>query len=865
MKPDGMITRIVTGFPKTTLFVFLLLAVLAALQLPNLTRDPTPYLLPPDHESRVNLSHLRRDYTGANDGIIVLLESEQTVFTPQTLARVQNLTRAFEQIHVVTPQDRQLLLELSDAAPPAAALKIKQLANAPVTPETWMQIDEIRERLDLEDTAFPELTAALDEWIKKLSPVIEVTSLSSADNIRGKDGILDINPVFETVPRTEQELADLKKAVMSNRLFDNILVSENGKSTGIIIELIVMDNRTQEQFQVYQQVKSIVEQQFPGPERHYIAGLPVVSGALGKIMERDTQRLFPIVILIVTTCLFLTFRKLKGILVPLGVVILSLIVTLGLKVLFDIPLNIITTTLPVFILSIGVADGIHMFSEYRDHLLLGDSKVDAIKKTMKQMTMPVIMTSVTTAVAFYAISLTEIVQLHHFGLFVAAGAMIAMLYSLFFIPALLMLLPERKIKSTATAKPSSRIETAYAAGLVKTTEVFVRRPVITAVAAAIVFGVSLFGASKVVVDNNNALYFLEGSDIRVSSEKLNKDAAGSALINFLVTFEKDEPEPFKHPENLKYIEQLVDFLNQQPQVGKVMGLTELIKRINFVLHDEDPVFNRVPSPDEAKGASRHMISQMLLLYENGGGDTLSDFTDTGYTRINIPAVIQTNSSQQTLMLSRQVRHFVNQTFPAHIRVDITGSASVSVAATDEIVKGQMTSLFVSLGVVLAMLFITFRKLTYAGIAMVPLVMTIAVNFAIMGFFNIPLDIGTAIISSIVIGIGVDYAIHYLSRLKSNLDRGEGFLSAMENTVSHSGKAIVSNAATVGFGFVALLFSALTPLIIMGWMITVTMLISAFCTLVLIPVLLVLVERRPVEKRVKAPVAQLAFQPQKIKP
>jgi predicted RND superfamily exporter protein len=175
----------------------------------------------------------------------------------------------------------------------------------------------------------------------------------------------------------------------------------------------------------------------------------------------------------------------------------------------------------------------------------------------------------------------------------------------------------------------------------------------------------------------------------------------------------------------------------------------------------------------------------------------------------------------------------------------------------------MTSLMVSLAVVLAMLFFTFRKISYAGIAIVPLIMTISINFGIMGFFRIPLDIGTAIISSIVIGIGVDYAIHYLSRLKNNLDQGTTFSRALENTVSHSGKAIVSNAATVGFGFVALWFSVLTPLIIMGWMITVTMLVSAFSTLVLIPVLLVFVEKRVLDEKENMDIKQLALQPQEI--
>jgi predicted RND superfamily exporter protein len=449
MKMDQIITKVVVGFPKITLAFFIMLAMGTAWFIPGLERDPTPYLLPQAHESRVNLDKLRQNYTGANDSIIVLLEAKKTVFNFDTLTRVQKLTTAFENIHLISEKDRKSLLGLSETASPQITEKIRQLAKSPIDSETWMQIDEIKEIMELSSLENPQLLEALDNWIEKLSPIIEVTSLSNTDNILGKEGTLDINPIFDEIPQTKQGLMQLEKEVKSNALFENVLFSDKGKSTSIILELSSMDDETSTQYLIYNKVKNIVEKKITGDETHYIAGTPVVTGALGKVMEKDTQKLFPIVILIVITCLLLTFRRVKGILVPLVVVILSLVVTLGIKALFDIPLNIITTTLPVFILSIGVADGIHMFSEYRDNLLSGNKKIAAIKKTLEHLSMPVIMTSVTTAAAFYAISMTEIVQLKHFGIFVAIGTLVAMFFSLLFIPALLVILPEKNANNFA--------------------------------------------------------------------------------------------------------------------------------------------------------------------------------------------------------------------------------------------------------------------------------------------------------------------------------------------------------------------------------------------------------------------------------
>ena len=165
---------------------------------------------------------------------------------------------------------------------------------------------------------------------------------------------LDISPIYETVPVNKDALIQLKNRVSSNEIFQTILISNQGKNTSISIELGLPEGKIKERYQVYEQVKDILENKIKGTETHYIAGLPAVTAALGKVMIEDAKKLFAIVILIVVTCLILTFRKIKGFVVPLSVVLLSLAVTLGLKAFMGIPLNIITISLPVFVLSIGV-------------------------------------------------------------------------------------------------------------------------------------------------------------------------------------------------------------------------------------------------------------------------------------------------------------------------------------------------------------------------------------------------------------------------------------------------------------------------------------------------------------------------------
>ncbi|MCK5836533.1 MAG: MMPL family transporter [Desulfobacula sp.] len=842
-----VIARMVMGFPKTVLSVLLFLAILGASQLPYLETDPSPQLLAPEHESRVAMEKLRQAYTGTNSSIIVMLAAPQSIFNPETLTRIKKLTLAFEAINLITPEDRSILGTASAGYGGEIREKALALASANIDSDTWLLMDDLRQALEFVDVEDGELTGLLDQWFEKLFPVKKVSSLSSTDNILGQGNQLDVGPVYQDVPSTTQGLERVERQVGSNDMFQDLLISNNGKNTSINIELGLPETAMKERYLIYAQVKDILEQQIPGPETHYIAGLPVVTAALGQAMEKDSKKLFFIVILVVMTCLFITFRRLKGVLVPMTVVLFSVFVTLGLKSFLDIPLNIITISLPVFILSIGVADGIHMFSEYQDNLSKGLDKQGAVQQTIHHLAMPVIMTSLTTGAAFYAISMTKIVQLKHCGLFVCFGALVAMVFSLLFIPALLMVLPERSVEKRKQKK-NHEFERMYSNFLIRITRLVTKKPVLTLCLAGTIFFVFLFGAFMVRVDNNSVHFFRSNSDIYVSSQALNREGAGSSRINFLISARTTDPEPFKDPKNLRYVRDLVAFLDSQPVVGKTMGLTQLIQRIYYALNDEKDGFNRLPVSEQLDTRSRNLISQLLLLYENGGGDALSDYANTSYDCLNLSVGLRTNSSRKTKAFTDGVRAHVSQNFPEHLDFEICGSANVEAATTNEIVKGQITGLTVSVLVVLLMLWVTFRRIKYTLIAMVPLVMTIVINFGVMGFWGIPLDIGTSIIASVVIGIGVDYSIHYLSRLRKNLDSGMEFASALDNTVSHSGKAIVSNAVTVGCGFLALWFSVLTPLKIMGWLITLTMVVSALCALVLLPVFFYLTMAKSMGKR-----------------
>ncbi len=817
------IERLVVHYPKTILIVTILLGSAAFPSLYFLANDPSPHLLPPSHPARHSLKQLREDYTGANPGVFIMLEAKDTIFKAATLERIQKLTEAIENLQLLAPQDLDALRTIAEQMSGEAGEQLKMILpkDIKILDEMfWMEFDEIRETLENAGIWLPEWDETLRNLEVRANPVVEVISLSNTDNILGSEDGLAIEPIFEEVPQTSAGMNRLRRHVFDNELFRNYLFSDDGRRTGIFMELAMDEEDTENLYATYLELERIFEDN-PGDEAHFIAGFPIVAATLRTVIDQDTKRFFPFVALLAIFFLWLTFRRPSGVAVPMIVVGFSILFTLALMVIIDVPLNTITSALPVFLISIGVADGIHMFSEYRDNRLEGHTRETAVCLMLDKMVMPVTMTSITTAAGFFSLTASDIVPVNTFGIFVAIGTLLAMLLSLIFIPALLMVLPEKKAETQEnTATEESKLKAVHKANfmdlLIKKfldgiTSWVVKNSKIILLGAFVVSMVSVYGLLQVEVESSLESYFQPDAPFVMANHAMQK-MTGSRTINIVIT-KYDENEPWKNPENLKIVEELQHFLSQEDRVKRTFSLVDLIKRISYAFNENRDEYNRLPEAIELvkseevvtengqsqlqaverEVSGRELVAQYLVLYENSGGS---------------------------------------------FKLTSTGMVPINVATSVEVVSSQIRSLSGSILAVFVMLILIFRSIYRGMIGMAPLIFTVLFNFGVMGYFGVYLDIGTALVSSIVIGIGVDYSIHYLSRMLRELSLGIDLQQAISKTVRRSGKAITSNAVTVGFGFLALSVSEFLPLVTLSWMICLTLIISALATLILVPALVV---------------------------
>jgi predicted RND superfamily exporter protein len=256
--------------------------------------------------------------------------------------------------------------------------------------------------------------------------------------------------------------------------------------------------------------------------------------------------------------------------------------------------------------------------------------------------------------------------------------------------------------------------------------------------------------------------------------------------------------------------------------------SNLVKRINQLINHTDYALPQDMSAD--------LIAQYYLLYENGSGQEIRDMLDQNYLNARMIALSHTDQSSKVRAVVSDVREYAKTVLPADVKMQFAGFGQIMVSSTDEIVNGQITSLTMATVLITAVMILLFRSVLVALLGIVPLALTILINFAAMDVLSMPIDIGTALISGIVFGIGVDYAIHFLAALKRATASGQTLEQALSSTVSSVSRPIVVNSISLALGFCVLMASSYGVTSHLGVMIGATMVICALLTLMILPVL-----------------------------
>ncbi len=655
----------------------------------------------------------------------------------------------------------------------------------------------------------------------------DVTSLYTADNIIGTDDGMDVKRFFKRVPKTEDKLQQLKHNVENNEMVFGRLVSTDETVTVIVAE--IKDDVFTQDF--YSKILKVAKSSETDDIKIYVAGRPIVEGTMALLGPADMKKMVPIVILVIFLVLFITLRSVKGTLITLGVVFFSTIWAFGLMATVNIPIYAVSTMIPVMLIAIGVADGIHLYSHL--HLYINKNpnatKKEATIDMLQHMWKPVVMTSVTTAVGFISLLTSQVYPVKYFGIFTAFGVLMAMVFSLVFLPAAIMIfglpkLQKNKKQNDNDGHSHSKFANNFASAVLKYKYVSI---IVTAV--IIVF--SVIGMQKIWINSSFLDKFEKDSEIVQTDKFINDHFGGTSTIN-LILDANGKKDVFKEPAVLKLVDKMQkDIDNQLQVVGNTFSLTDYVNRMNKVMNADDEAYNTIPD-------RKNLIAQYLLLYEmSGDPENLDKVVDYDYEKLNVTFQLKSDNSKAINSALDILKTYENDFKKYGITMNYAGSGYKGLVFTDLILEGQVMSLILSLIIIIVLLSFMFKNIKIGLIGSVPIIVTALISFGIMGFLGIPLNSTTALLSSIAIGIGIDYAVHFIEQYRTNAAKSNNKLEVAQITMAHSGRAISFNAIVVIAGFMVLVFSVFPPNRELGALVSLNMFTSFIGTLTIMFVLL----------------------------
>ncbi|MBW2649127.1 MAG: MMPL family transporter, partial [Deltaproteobacteria bacterium] len=484
-------------------------------------------------------------------------------------------------------------------------------------------IVEIRSPEIFEDS-FLERLKRLHEDLRENVPYIEdITSLINARNTRGEKDELIVEDLLENWPKTPEEIALIRQRTLDNPLYKNLLISEDSKMTTIVIQtqayssagvgIDVLEgfedstNRDlkdagksagkkyltdKENSEVVHAVNRIAEK-YKGPDiKIYIAGLPSVTHFIKQSMVKDVRRFLVLSFVTIAVLLFIMFRRVTGVVLPLLIVVLSLVSTIGLMAAFKAPIKLPTQILPSFILAVSVGYSVHILSIFYQSFLKSGSREEAIVYSIGHSGLAVVMTAATTAGGLFSFSTSEVAPIADVGIFAGSGVLLAMVYTIILLPALLAIIPIR----TSTTQKDKSGDDAIERLLKKVGLIATGHPYKILVILSVIMVLSIVGAMKIHFSHDVLKWLPKENSSRIATEKIDKELRGS--VNMAIIIDTGKENGLYDPDILNRIEKTAAYLEAlevgEVFAGKAWSLTTILKETNRALHENRQQFYAIP-------------------------------------------------------------------------------------------------------------------------------------------------------------------------------------------------------------------------------------------------------------------------------
>lgn len=660
---------------------------------------------------------------------------------------------------------------------------------------------------------------------------VRVDSLTNFQHTRGRgDEILVSDLVESPSSLSGAELRMIREVALSEPSLLNRRISRQGHVAGVNVTVSAPGKRTDleipEIANFSRDLAGRFRRRFPDIDL-YVTGIVMMNNAFPEASQRDMSNLMPMMFGIVILMLLLMTRSLSGTMGTVLVIVFTMVTTMGLMGWAGVKLTGATASTPIIVLTLAVADCVHVLMNFLHRMRAGDGKRDSLIHSMRINLQPIFITSLTTALGFLSMNFGEVPPFWHLGNLVAVGVGSAFVFSITFFPAFLAVVPVRASETTRFR--------AWGMELLADWIVNHHR--------WLLFGLTPLMLLLVVFVPRNELndefvkYFDESMEFRRHTDFSTDNLTGIYTVQF--SLPSGESGGIANPEFLKVVEDFTRWFREQPEVVHVDSITDTLKRLNKNLHADEPDWHRLPE-------SRALAAQYLLLYEMSlpYGLDLNDRIDVDKSATRFVATTKNLSTRETLDLEQRARHWLQNKGLEPMKIARGSSPNIMFAhISQRNVRSMLAGLSVALLAISLILIVVLRSIRIGLVSMIPNMLPAAVTLGLWGLLVGRVGLASSVVAAISLGIIVDDTVHFLSKYqRARREQGLAPAAAIRYAFSTVGMALLVTSVVLVAGFLVLAQSSFGINATLGLLTAITITIALFTDFFLLPPLLMAVDR-----------------------
>ncbi len=704
-----------------------------------------------------------------------------------------------------------------------------------------------------------------DDLAENVPYIEDITSLINARNTRGEEDELIVEDLLENWPETTEEIAEIKQRVFDNPMYKNTLISEGGKFTTILIKLQTYSSKRvdidllegfedvdrgstdsrqsgkpkekeyltdKENSEAVNTVHKITEKYQAPDFRVYIAGSAAVTHFLKTSMIKDVRRFLSLAFFTVAVFLFIMFRRISGVLLPLLIVVISLISTIGIMAAFGAPIKLPTQILPSFILAVCVGYSVHILALFYQHFRKNRNKEDAIAYSTGHSGLAVVMTAATTAGGLFSFSTSDVAPIADVGIFAGIGVLLGMVYTIVLLPALLAIAPVKGTKD----KEYKLEDTTMDRFLARVGRISIGHPYVIFIVSAVFIAFSFAGIMRIRFSHDILRWFPKNNSARIATEKIDKELRGSISLEIVIDTGKENG--LYEPDILNRLEETVAYLETLEVgkifVGKAWSLTTILKEINRALNENRKDFYTIPQ-------DRKLIAQEFLLFENSGSDDMEDFTDNQFSKARLMIKLPFEDAVLYSSFLDEVNKHFQAKYP-DVKITTTGMTALLFRTVTNAIASMSRSYIYALIVITILMILLIGRLRIGLLSMVPNLAPIIVMLGIVGWFNIPMSLFTMLVGNIAIGLAVDDTVHFMYNFRRYFEESGDPNFAVMETLHTTGRPMLVTSCVLSIGFFIFMFASMNNLFHFGLLTGLTIIMALAADYFIAPALMVVVHQ-----------------------